>query len=294
MTRMTRTMWAAVVVAGAVIGGQASTSAQVTRAAVETTVPAASQSADETRREFRELLETLPPGVGRVMLVDPTLLTNETYLATYPALKAYLASHPEIARDPSYFLGHLASSAFQYERGLVAPELTLRREAIDLWRNMFESILFFCGFLTALATFGWLIRYVVDYRRWLRVSKTQTQVHTKMIERMTSTDELKGYMESTAGQQFLQGIMMPAGPVQGQLQVGAPFSRILWSAQAGAVMVALGVGFLVVRRGLENEVAQMVGAWGTLAIAVGVGFGISAAAAYVISSRLGLLDHGKR
>lgn len=294
MTRMTRTMWAAVMVVAVMVGAPVAGAAQTSRPAAEMAVPAVSQSADETRREFRELLETLPPGVGRVMLVDPTLLTNETYLATYPALKAYLTSHPEIARDPNYFLGHLASSAFQYERGLVAPEFTLRREAIDLWRNMFDSLLFFSGFLTVLATLGWLIRYIVDYRRWLRVSKTQTEVHTRMIERMTSTDELKGYMESAAGQQFLQGIMMPAGPVHGQAQVGAPFSRILWSAQAGAVMVALGVGFLVVRRGLEHEVAQIVGAWGTLAIAVGVGFGISAAAAYVISSRLGLLEQGKR
>jgi len=37
-------------------------------------------------------------------------------------------------------------------------------------------------------------------------------------------------------------------------------------------------------------VQQLVGSWGTLAIALGVGFAISAAASYVISSKLGLLD----
>jgi hypothetical protein len=285
---------AAVVVGGAMVGGPAIGAAQTTRAIVETTTAATGQSADDTRREFRELLETLPPGVGRVMLVDPTLITNDTYLSTYPALKAYLASHPEVARDPNYFLGHLASSAFQYERGLVAPEVALRREAISQWRGMFDSLLFFSGFLTVLFTLGWLIKYIVDHRRWLRVSRTQADVHAKLIERMTSSEELKGYMDSAAGQQFLQGIMMPSEPVQGRMPVGAPFNRILWSAQAGAVMVALGIGFLVVRRGLEQEIAQIVGAWGTLSIAVGVGFVISAAAAYVISSRLGLLEHGKR
>src|SRR5688572_16896653 len=65
------------------------------------------QAAEETRREFRTLLEQFPPALGVVLKSDPTLLTNATYLATYPPLAKYLNEHPDIARNPAYFLDHV-------------------------------------------------------------------------------------------------------------------------------------------------------------------------------------------
>jgi hypothetical protein len=150
-------------------------------------------------------------------------------------------------------------------------------------------MLVFAGFALFALAIGWVIKYIVDHRRWLRTSKTQSEVHAKLLERMTSTEDLKTYMESEAGQRFLQASPL-ALEAANQQSMGAPFSRILWSVQVGVVMIALGIGFMFVRRGLDLEVQQMIGAWGTLAIALGVGFAISAAASYVISSRLGLLD----
>ena len=37
---------------------------------------------------------------------DPSLLTRADYLAPYPVLWAFLQKHPEIARNPSFFLGN--------------------------------------------------------------------------------------------------------------------------------------------------------------------------------------------
>jgi hypothetical protein len=74
---------------------------------------------------------------------------------------------------------------------------------------------------------------------------------------------------------------------------GAPFNRILWSAQAGVVLVAAGIGFLFIQRSMVEEVAQIMGAWGTFAIAVGLGFVISGGVSYVISAKMGLLDESR-
>jgi hypothetical protein len=154
---------------------------------------------------------------------------------------------------------------------------------------MFNDVIVFAGFILFAFTFSWIVKYIVDHRRWLRTTKTQSEVHGKLLERMTASEDLKSYMESEAGQRFLQASPL-ALETSNQQSVGAPFSRILWSVQVGVVMVALGIGFMFVRRGLEPEVQQLIGAWGTLAIALGIGFAISAAASYVISSKLGLLD----
>lgn len=277
-----------VMVAGAVVIGPAVWQAQgQTSQARASNQRAEPQSAEYTLGEFRQVLKQYPPALGRVLLLDPTLLTNKAYLESYPALLQFLTEHPEIARDPSYFLSDFRSSASAY--GPVDPAMQLRRESVNAWRNTFEGMMIFGGFALFAFALGWMIKYITEHRRWLRTTKTQSEVHTKLLERMTSSDDLKSYMESEAGQRFLQASPLAMGSAS-QQSVGAPFSRILWSVQVGVVLVALGIGFLFVRRGLETEVQQMVGAWGTLAIALGVGFAISAAASYVISSRLGLLD----
>src|SRR5690349_11513597 len=87
--------------------GAARISAATTAAAQASQTVQVTQGAEDTRREFREILEQLPPALGVVLKSDPTLLSNTSYLTPYPALTKYLAAHPEIARDPAYFLEHV-------------------------------------------------------------------------------------------------------------------------------------------------------------------------------------------
>lgn len=281
------------VVAGVIVGvaalmgpavSQVQAQAQPQAAAAQ--APVVVRQAEQVREEFRSVLRQYPPALGRVLLLDPTLLASQTYLEPYPALRQFLSTHPEVARDPIYFLGHLSQSTWAEERN---PGDVVRREALNAWRNTFNDLIVFGGFVLFAFTLGWIVKYVVDHRRWLRTTRTQSEVHAKLLERMTSSDDLKAYMNSEAGQRFLQASPLALESAN-QQSVGAPFSRILWSVQVGVVMIALGIGFMFVRRGLEPEVQQLVGSWGTLAIALGIGFAISAAASYVISSKLGLLD----
>jgi hypothetical protein len=244
------------------------------------------------------VLAQFPPALGVVLKSDPTLLTSATYLAPYGPLAKFLSDHPEIARDPSYFLQHVELVQYMDSRSgrpssePITPADQLRFEAINMWRNTMDSFIFLLGFASAAFTLVWIIRYVVEHRRWLRATRVQSEAHNKLLERFSSSAELAAYMESAAGAKFLAAAplaMEPSGP----RAPGAPFSRILWSAQAGVVLVAAGVGFLLIQRRMVDEVAQMMGAWGTFAIAVGVGFVISGAMSYVISSRMGLLGERK-
>ena len=69
------------------------------------TAPAPSplhQDANQTRRDFYEVLDQYPPAVGRVMRLDPTLMTNPSYLASYPNIGTFLAQYPDVARNPGY------------------------------------------------------------------------------------------------------------------------------------------------------------------------------------------------
>jgi hypothetical protein len=287
---------AAMVVAAGAWFGAAEVRAEVTPVTQSQEVL---QGAESTRTEFKRLLGQFPPALGVVLKSDPTLLTNTAYLATYPALAKYLSQHPEISRNPGYFLEHVETvqyvdSRFGGRRSsepMTAAEQA-RLQAIEMWRNTMDSFLFLLGFTAAALTLLWIVRYIVEHRRWLRATRIQSEAHNKLLERFSSNTELASYMESPAGAKFLSAAPLAMESTTSR-SPGAPFSRILWSAQAGVVLMAAGVGFLLIQRKLEYEVAQMLGAWGTFSIAVGVGFVISGVMSYVISSRMGLLGERK-
>jgi len=290
----------AVVVAGAGLATTAAVQAQTRGAAVPATQDG--QGAEDTRREFRALLEQFPPALGVVLKSDPTLLTNASYLTPYPALAKYLTDHPEIARNPTYFLEHVELVQWMDSRyggrragAPMTLDEQLRLETISTWRETMSSFLFLLGFVAAAASLVWIFRYIVEHRRWLRATRIQSEAHNKLLERFSSSAELAAYMESPAGAQFLASSPLSVES-SSRRAPGAPFSRILWSVQAGVVLIAAGVGFMVIQARMVDEVdevAQMLGAWGTFSIAVGVGFVISAAMSYVISSRMGLLGEPK-
>jgi hypothetical protein len=241
------------------------------------------QSAEETREGLRRVLEQYAPSVVEVLRHDPSLLANEAYLATYPALAGFLAQHPAVAHNPGFFLGGIRT----YDGPRDA-----RAEAVHMWRNFVEALMIFAGFGLATGVLVWLIRTLVDYRRWLRLSRIQTEVHTKLLDRLTGSEDLAAYMQSSPGKRFLESapIPMDAGP----RAIGAPLGRILFSLQAGVVLVCGGLGLLYVSGRAIEEVATGVFAFGVLAIAFGAGFIVSAALAYFLSQRLGLLEPAAR
>jgi hypothetical protein len=59
-------------------------------------------NAQWTRDQFRQLMQRYPPELRNVLSIDPTLLSNQSYLAPYPALASFLSQHPDVARNPSF------------------------------------------------------------------------------------------------------------------------------------------------------------------------------------------------
>ena len=72
--------------------------------------------------------------------------------------------------------------------------------------------------------------------------------------------------------------------------IGAPLGRILWSAQAGAVLTVLGIGIVLVSQNTLEEIAGPLGALGAIVIALGIGFLVSSGLAFMLTRRFGLLN----
>jgi hypothetical protein len=238
-------------------------------------------TAEETREQLRNMLRQHPPTLWQVLRLDPALLTDADYMAPYPALSAFVRAHPEIGRNPRYYLGTPES-----------PYSEARPSAARAMEGMFQALMFLTGFVTVVAFVAWVIRTAVDHRRWLRLSKVQTDTHLKLVDRFTSHDDLLAYVQSPAGQRFLHGGPLPADAPRA---IGAPYGRILWSVQVGTVIMLLGGGLLFISRRLAAdpeliEASPFMFMLGVMALTVGIGFLLSAVVAYVVSRRLGLLD----
>jgi hypothetical protein len=245
------------------------------------------QRAEDTQAELRKLLENYPPALARVLRLDSSLMTNAAYLAPYPALATFLQRHPEVPRYPDYFLSFVRQTT-SFEQPM-DPEAQVRVEAVRMWRDVMNGLMFLSGFLAIVLTLSWLIRAFVSHRRWLRATRVQSDVHGKLMERFHSNEELMAYVQSPAGRHFLEGLPVAVDPVTTP-GPAAPFGRILWSVQAGLVLACAGIGLLSIRGYIVEEAAEMMLLFGTLGVAVGVGFALAAAASYMLSARLGLLE----
>ncbi len=236
--------------------------------------------AEQTRQQLETLLRQYPPTVADVLRIDPSMMTSESYLGTYPALGAFLAQHPEVIHNPAFFVG--TPNGQWRDR---TPEMA----AIETWRSIMDGLQIMIVVITITFTLAWLVRLLLDYRRWLRLSRVQAEVHTKLLDRFTTNDELLAYIQTPAGRKFLESAPIPleAEPAR---QLNAPINRILWSVQAGIVLAAGATGLLYLSgRQQLPEIAQPMFAMGVVGLAVGAGFVASAVISYLLSWRLGLV-----
>jgi len=250
------------------------------------TIVVEDQNADKTRDALEEVLKRYPPSLAYVLKLDPALLNNPAYLAPYPVLQQFLAKHPEVVRAPKYYFDEYtvgdANQNYYDNR-------TSDQRAIDMWRSNIEGFTFLLGFLSVVGALTWVIKSIVDHRRWGRQSKVQAEVHNKVIDRLASNEEMLAYVQSPAGAGFLKSgpaISLTGGNAR---MTNAPYNRILWSAQAGVVFLAVGLGFRWVNITAPAEVLEMLHFFGLIGQSLGLGFLASAALAYGLSWRMGLL-----
>lgn len=287
---MSGLLWVAGAEAAQPAGATAQRATRPTANAVQAEQPAAppaaaailldDRDARETRQAFNEVLRKHPPALGRVLKLDPSLLSNPDYLDAYPALAGFLAQHPEVARSPAFFLADVEIDTDE-ERRADSP-------AMAVFRQILDAISVLVVMLILVGTGLWLIRTLIDYRRWSRLSRVQAEVHGKLLDRLSNNDDLVAYMKTDAGRRFLESAPIPleAEPAR---TLGAPYGRILWSLQAGVVVLALGLGLRFVARTVPADVAWSLATLGALGVAVGLGFIASGGLSYLLSQRLGLL-----
>jgi hypothetical protein len=244
-----------------------------------------------TQDELIKLLR-LSPTLTTVVAHDPSLLANQDYVSrNNPQLARFLASHPEIVRNPEFYLftrldGQGGRRDQELQRA-VWPELPQPWHEESAAQRLARDMVPVLGFACLLGALIWLVRVFLENRRWGRIFKLQSEVHGRLIDKFSSSQELAIYMGTEAGRRFLEAAPIPVGFEPEQRMPNA-VARVLTPLQIGIVLVLLGAGFMLLRH-VSPEAAIPMLILGTVAMMPGLGFIISAGVTWVLATRLGLM-----
>ena len=255
-------------------------------------VPDAAQAA-EIQTQLMNLLR-MSPTLTSVVARDPSLLADQAYVTrNNPELEQFLEAHPDVARNPEFYLfGHLNGRGHRDQalERVVWPDFAGPGRGFrdpSAAREMFGDAAGVIAFACFLFVLLWVIRTFVESRRWNRTFKLQSDVHGRLIDKFSSSQDLAAYMQTDAGRRFLEAAPIPAAASAGQRMPSA-VARVLTPVQVGVVMVLLGIGLLLLRNaGPETNVPMLV--LGTVILMPGIGFILSAGIAWILAGRLGLM-----
>jgi hypothetical protein len=268
--------------------------------------PAAISDADSTATQDQLIkLLRLSPTLTTVVARDPTLLADKDYVArNNPELAKFLVAHPEVVRNPDFYLfSHLPGSRGHQDQALmrsVWPDLVSAPQQIYVQSSqqapqqdsgMQEYIgPFFAslGFLILLGSLLWLIHMFLQNRRWNRIFRLQTEVHSKLIDRFGNNQELLTYMGTEAGKRFLEAAPIPVDFKYDQQRMPNTVARVLTPLQIGVVLTLLGFALLMLRH-VDPSLAIPLLVFGMVVLMPGLGFILSAGITWFLAGRLQLL-----
>src|SRR5580765_3037206 len=130
--------------------------------------------------------------------------------------------------------------------------------------------------------FGWIAWTVLSTIRRYKIAKLQADVQSRLLEKVSSSQDLLAYAQTEAGREMLASL---------KVERHSPHARIIGALQTSIVMISLGAAFLLLR-GRVSGTEEGFLVFGTLATMLGIGFGLSAVASYYLSKSFGLLNGG--
>ena len=249
------------------------------------------QAVAQTQEELFRLLR-VSPTLTAVVERDPSLLANQEYVnRTNPELGRFIETHPEIARNPDFYLfSGLQAQGGRRNQALerkIWPESSAASANDEAAQTVLNDLIPFLIFLCILGSLIWLIHMFAANRRWQRMFKMQMEAHGKLIDRFGSSQELIHYMETEAGKRFLEAAPIPDS-FGGDGPVPNVIARVLTPLQIGVVLSLLGIGLLILRYSIESlRGALLLG--GVVTLMPGIGFILSAGLTWVLAGRLDLL-----
>src|SRR5262249_22328531 len=203
-------------------------------------------------------------------------------------LAKFLQNHPEIVRNPEFYLfANLNAPGKQGRRLRIDDQrvfFEVRDQNRELARDFMDFFVPFLVFVFMLTGVLWVLRVLLENRRWSRLFRAQNDMQNKLLDRFGTSEEFLTYMRGDAGKRFFESISVPSV----RTCSSNPLGRILWPWKVCTVLTMAGIGLIWVR-GSVPEVAAPLLVFGVLALTLGIGFVISAGLSLLLARHFGML-----
>jgi hypothetical protein len=121
----------------------------------------------------------------------------------------------------------------------------------------------------------WAVRQVFENRRRSEILKVQAELQLRLLDKVSSSDELRGFLESPAVRSLLEN--------DAQAARTEPQDRIFGCLVPGCILTPAGVAMLLIGQGTARFL-------GSLTLATGLGFLVAATVAWRLTRSMGLID----
>ena len=126
---------------------------------------------------------------------------------------------------------------------------------------------------------SWTVWFVLTTIRRYKTAKLQLELRNRMLDKLGSCQELLNYLQTDAGKQFLSPLI---------IEHRTPHRRIVGALEVSVVLAVFGIALLVLRGKIAGAEEGFL-LFGTLILALGIGFALAATVSCFLSRRLGLL-----
>lgn len=136
--------------------------------------------------------------------------------------------------------------------------------------------------LTVFGSLSFLTWVIVDGLRRKQQLRVMAEFHNKLLDRISNGRELAEFIDSPGGTKFIDSI---------STERSHPAQRVLRAVQIGIVLCAAGIGCRVVgwqSTIVAREAAEGFVVLGIMLLSVGIGYLVSAAAAFALGRGLGV------
>lgn len=251
---------------------------------------AASDTANisETHAQLMDLLRN-DHKVSAFVSRDPQLLADRDFIArNNPQLAAFLESHPEVTKNPEYYL--FADIGDGHDNGRrMSPEDWSGYTPPSMWREVIEFVGPFLIFICLLLAVLWLVRTLLESRRWSRLLHVQTDAQNKLLDKFGNSEQLLEYLRSDVDKRLLAPIGVQLAP--NGSSISNPVARILGPLQAGVILTVVGMGFIALRNMGMPEGQDVFTAIGMIVMTLGIGLIIAAGAGWFLARHFGMLPN---